>query len=555
MRLKLIAASLALVASGGCAAPATADAVAPASAASRAMPADKAPPRLIVAISIDQFSADLFSEYRDHYTGGFARLLQGAVFPSGYQAHAATETCPGHSTLLTGDNPARTGIIANNWMMPDGKGGLMEVYCAEDPAARTTTGYTASPKYLLVPTLGERMKAEWPASKTVAVSGKDRAALMMGGHNPDAVYWRQGNGFATLAGRTMAPEAVAASEAVAAMVADGAPGYAAPQWCEARDRPITAGDVTVGTGRLAIQPGDGNGFVRSPRVDEATIALAEKLVETQGLGEDAVPDVLAVSLSANDYIGHAYGTNGVETCIEVAQLDKMLGEFFAFLDTRGIDYSVVLSADHGGIDLPERSSQQAQPSAHRVSADWAPQAVDKAIGTELKISAPIFEKGSPSGDLWFDPALPASDRARVTAALRARAANDSDIAAIFTGEELAQLPIPTGDPRAWSLADRARASYYPGRSGDLIVMLAPMVSPIARPGPGYVATHGSPWDYDRRVPILFWRKGMEHFEQPLAVRTIDIAPTLAAQVGLPVAKGEMDGRCLDLDGGAGTTCP
>src|SRR6266576_3796407 len=91
-----------------------------------------APPKLLVVISVDQFSADLFDEYRPQWSGGFARLAAGTVFPNGYQSHAATETCPGHSTLLTGDHPSRTGIISNNWI--DQKVGRSDVsvYCAED---------------------------------------------------------------------------------------------------------------------------------------------------------------------------------------------------------------------------------------------------------------------------------------------------------------------------------------------------------------------------------------------------------------------------------------
>jgi len=105
------------------------------------------------------------------------------------------------------------------------------------------------------------------------------------------------------------------------------------------------------------------------------------------------------------------------------------------------------------------------------------------------------------------------------------------------------------------LIQRARASFDPGRSGDLYVMLKPGVTPIADTSRGYVATHGSPWDYDRRVPILFWRRGMTPFEQPLAVETVDIMPTLAALIGLPLAPGSVDGRCLDLVAGPRTSCP
>ncbi|MFD2783208.1 hypothetical protein ACFS32_21650 [Novosphingobium pokkalii] len=120
---------------------------------------------------------------------------------------------------------------------------------------------------------------------------------------------------------------------------------------------------------------------------------------------------------------------------------------------------------------------------------------------------------------------------------------------MFTAAELAATPMPTGSPETWTLIQRARASFYAPRSGDFVVLLNRGVMALPQPGPGYVATHGSPWDYDRRVPILFWRKGMAGFEQPSAVETVDIAPTLSAWINLPVPQGAYDGRCLDLDPG------
>src|SRR4051794_18702580 len=128
------------------------------------------PPRLLVVIAVDQFSADLFDEYRPQFTGGLARLASGTVYRNGYQSHAATETCPGHSTLLTGDHPSRTGIISNFWI--DQKVGRSDVsiYCAEDESqpGTSSTAYKVSPRHLLVPTLGELMKRQWPGSRTVA---------------------------------------------------------------------------------------------------------------------------------------------------------------------------------------------------------------------------------------------------------------------------------------------------------------------------------------------------------------------------------------------------
>src|SRR5262249_43740736 len=147
-------------------------------------------------IAVDQFSADLFSEYRPLFVDGFKRLESGVVFPRGHQSHAATETCPGHSTILTGARPARTGVIANNWEMPslpraDGGTRTFSVYCAENPGAAGSdaSNYEVSPQFLRVPTLGDRLKAADARTRVVAVSGKDRAAVMMAGHNADLTLW------------------------------------------------------------------------------------------------------------------------------------------------------------------------------------------------------------------------------------------------------------------------------------------------------------------------------------------------------------------------------
>ena len=115
--------------------------------------------------------------------------------------------------------------------------------------------------------------------------------------------------------------------------------------------------------------------------------------------------------------------------------------------------------------------------------------------------------------------------------------------------------MASSNPQDWTLKERVRASYDPQRSGDVLVVLDRAITPIPEAMPGmYVATHGSAWDYDRRVPIVFWRRGMRGFEQPHPVETVDIAPTLAALIGLRVSDGTFDGRCLDLDAGNGNTC-
>jgi hypothetical protein len=197
-----------------------------------AVPASQ-PPQLVLAISVDQLSADLFAQYREHFSAGLARLLTGAVFSSGYQSHAATETCPGHSTILTGTHPARNGIIANNWFDPAIARADKRIYCSEDftDPASTSREPVVSARLLKVPTLGELMKAANPATRNVAVSAKDRAVMMMGGHQIDAAYWWKGSGFVTLRGRELSAAALAANAAATKLLASGAPALKVPGWC------------------------------------------------------------------------------------------------------------------------------------------------------------------------------------------------------------------------------------------------------------------------------------------------------------------------------------
>jgi predicted AlkP superfamily pyrophosphatase or phosphodiesterase len=515
------------------------------------------PPKLVVAISVDQFASDVFDRYRRFYTRGLARLQDGAVFPAGYQSHAATETCPGHSTLLTGARPARTGIIANNWF--DSTTGR-RVYCAEDERdpASTAKDPVVSPWHLRVPTLGDRMKAANPASRNVAVSGKDRAVIMMGGHTLDAAFWWKDGAFVGLSGKTLPASVAGMNRDIAAKVAADGPGLALPAWCAGRDRAVPVGDFTLGTNHFPIQAGKADSFRVSPRLDAATAAIATRLVDEMKLGQRAVPDILSVSFSATDYVGHAYGNGGVEMCIQMEELDRSIGVLLDHLDALKIDFVVVLSADHGGFDAPERLDQQAYPAATRVTRSMTPGELNKAVtaktGIAVTSGALVYGDG-PFGDFYVSKKLAPAQRTTVAAALTDILKADPQVAAVFTAQELAALPMPpAGMPQDWTLRDRARASFDAERSGDVIALLKRGIVPIDDPRPGYTATHGSPWDYDRRVPMLFWRRGLAGFEQPAPVETVDIAPTLAAVLGLAVPAGQFDGRCLDIDGSAADSC-
>ena len=524
--------------------------------------APRAAPKLIIAISVDQYSADLFSEYRQLYTGGLARMAGGVVFPQGFQSHGNTETCPGHSTILTGSYPARTGIISNNWFDQSLTRDDKKVYCSEDPTVPGTSSaaghYSTSNHYLRVPTLGDRMIAANAATQVVSVAGKDRAAIMMGGHRAQELWWLSPTGLSSFPGVQPSPTISRISTALTSALAQPRPPMTLPAQCQSRSVPVDiGGGRTVGTGLFGRTAGNFRGVLASPEADGDVLAAAATLREARHLGEGATTDLLILGLSATDYVGHTYGTEGSEMCVQMLALDQQLGEFFARMDATGIDYAVVLTADHGGHDLPERNDANAAPSAVRVDPALTPAALGARIKAELHLTldGPVILGDAPFGDMYVNRTLAPAVRNRVIATAERILTSSPQVDRVVRGSVLAAMPLPHGSPELWTVEQRLRASYDAERSGDFLVVLKPRVTPIPTTDQGYVATHGSVWDYDRRVPILFWRAGMRGFEQPNPVMTVDILPTLAGLIDLPVPAAEIDGRCLDLASGPQTTCP
>jgi hypothetical protein len=521
-------------------------------------PTPMGPPRLLVVISVDQLSGDLWDEYRPQFTGGLARLAGGTVFRNGYQSHAATETCPGHSTILTGMRPARTGIVANLWYDPKAPRADKTIYCAEDESVpgSTSTKYTVSPAHLRGPTLGDLLKRGSPSSLNVAIAGKDRSAVMMGGRSVDQRWYSSGPKFATDLASAPVPQSVTRMNAELARVI-GLPRepLESPPFCaeKARVFPIAGGGKPVGNGRFARAAGEASAFRASPELDASALALAAALVQEMGLGRDTAPDILAIGLAGTDYVGHTYGTGGQEMCLQLLSLDRDLGDFFARLDSWGIDYAVALTSDHGGLDIPERLRAKGVAEAAWVDPALTAERLGQRVATETKLAGPIIAFGGPMGDVFVDPALTGRDRARAISALLAVYRTHPQVHSVFTKAEIARAPLPTGSPDRWSIIQRVRASFDPERSGDLYVVLKPHIQPIADTS-RYVSTHGSPWDYDRRLPILFWRPGMAAMNRDDPVETADIMPTLAAMLGgLPVDPAAIDGRCLS--GIPGIVCP
>jgi hypothetical protein len=406
----------------------------------------------------------------------------------------------------------------------------------------------------MVPTLGDLMKARWPQSRNIAVSGKDRAAVMMSGHNADQRWYWDGKQFTTDLESAPVPKVVPkVNAAIAAALARPRPPLEPTPYCQAKSRaiPVEGGGKPVGAGQFARAAGDANALRASPEMDGDTLALAAGLVDEMRLGRGTAPDVLSLSLSATDYVGHTYGTEGEEMCLQLTELDREIGDFLALLDSREIDYAVALTADHGGKDIPERERLAGVADAARADAALSASAMGPRLAAQLGIPGPGLRGGN-SGDIYIDDGLSAEDQRRLLDAAVAAYRAHPQVEAVFTAAEIAAIPMPSGSPEQLSLIQRVRESYYPGRSGDFYVVLKKDITPIPDTSHGYVATHGSPWDYDRRVPMLFWRPGFRGATLQVPAETVDIMPTLAALVGLQVAAGSVDGRCLD---GTPAFCP
>jgi arylsulfatase A-like enzyme len=231
-------------------------------------------------------------------------------------------------------------------------------------------------------------------------------------------------------------------------------------------------------------------------------------------------------------------------CLQLTELDREIGDCLDVLDSRGLDYEVVLTADHGGKDIPERQRLAGVADAARVDPALSASVIGRALVAKLGLpDSPGLLGDSSFGDMYIDKRLRAPERDRLLkAAVEAYRAHPQ-VDAVFTARQIADTPYPTTPPETWSLIQRVRASYYAPRSGDFFVVLKKDITPIAHTERA-VATHGSVWDYDRRVPILFWRNGMSGTTIEHSAETTDILPTLASTIGLPVTPGSVDGHCL-----------
>ncbi|CAN5145404.1 alkaline phosphatase PhoY [soil metagenome] len=518
-----------------------------------------APPTLVVTIVVDQLSANLFNQYRSRFTGGLRTLAdQGLVYTNGYQAQGVTTTCPGHSTILSGDFPTHTGIPANEWLDPATS---KTVYCLVAPNNTIADGSKGEngpvgPEALRVSTLGDWLKASSPQSRVYAVSGKDRGAINLAGHTPDGAFWfSEGFGMTTYLepGQTASDRLASIAEfniALAARFAADGP----PTWTYRHDacRAMAGQSIVAGEVFHADLPPEAYTMEDSPVLDETTLAAATDLLERQKLGQRGVTDMLGVALSGTDKVGHGYGTQGPEMCEQLLRLDEALGGFLEKVRHDVPGALIVLTADHGGSDYPERMTERGA-EAGRYDPAMLPR-VNAALMRRFNLPVAPLKSGG-TGFVVIEDGLPTPGEAfrqQIVSAAVELLNQEPQIILAVARDTLLTDPMPAADasPEELTVRERLRLSAVEGRGADILRAYKPFLIGDGTVGSS-LATHGSPWDYDRRVPIIFWRADaaaagpVRPQERFWPIRTVDIAPSLAniMRVAVPDAR---DGHCLNL---------
>jgi len=524
----------------------------PAAAQVTPAPATEPRPKLVVMLVVDQMRADYVDKFRSQWKGGLKRLVdEGAWFRDAAYPYAATETCVGHATISTGALPATHGMVANAWWDRDSQ---KVVTCTADPQAKNA-GYAGvsakggdSAWRMLVPSFAEELKFQTgSATRVVTFSLKARAAITMAGHKGDAVAWFDAGGLVTSSVYGTMPfiEAYATAHPVKA---DYGKTWALslPESAYWYDEKTTGAVPPEGWGLTFPHPLRGKAasnepdeafysqWSTSPFADTYLTKLAENAVESLGLGKSGGVDFLGVSYSSPDYVGHAFGPRSREIQDVLVRLDLDLGELFAILDKkvgRG-RYIVVLSADHGVVPVPE-DMQKTGADAGVLHLPDVQEQIEKAV-EPLGFPKPSVARITGS-DVYFVPGAYEKlkgDAGAMTAVIGA-IKTVQGVAEVYRAEQLADRPA-TDSPVRLAMAD----SYFPGRSGDLFIVPKPYWlidgTPVGKTRL-YGTGHGTPYNYDQHVPILFMGYGIRSGEYFREVTPADIAPTLASLCGITLA--------------------
>ena len=489
-------------------------------------------PRLVLGIVVDQFRFDYTTRFAARYTAGLRTLLdQGAVFLDAHQDHYPTVTATGHATLMTGSTPATSGIIGNEWY--DRKLGR-SITSVEDSDTQLLGGRAgatgSSPHNLLISTLGDELKiADRGQSHVIGISMKDRAAILPAGRMADAAYW--------------------IDDTTGAVVSSTWYGRQLPAWVQQ----FNAGKPAEhDLGRVWTVPGAAKPFVSLPNTagkpyisawettpwsNDLLETFAEEAMRNERLGQHADTDLLTVSFSANDHLGHAVGPDDPAVEEMSVATDVAIGRLIAAAEHQagGRDHLVVvMTADHGVAPTPEHSLANHMPGGRANKAEYL-RTVEDALST--RFGAGKWIVGTWESGLYFNqdlerdknlrPADVEDEAARAVAAL-------PYVERTYTRSQLSQRLA-----MASTVDDDVARSFFPERGPDLFVVLKPYWL-FGTEG----TSHGSPWNYDTHVPLIFWGAGIPHSLHTERAGISDVAPTLAALLHVEVPSGSV-GHVLD----------
>ena len=475
-----------------------------------------APPKLVLAIVVDQFRYDYLTRFRSDYRAGFKRLLTaGAVFTNARYEQYPTVTAVGHSTFLSGATPSMSGIVGNEWY--DRETGKVVASVSDDTVKVLGGGGNgASPRRLLVSTVGDELKIAY-GGKVIGVSLKDRSAVLPAGHMADGAYWfdpRSGNFVSSTFYFPGLPGWVAAYNA-----SRPADGFRGAHWL----------DHTLPADTSAYAALEG-----SPFGNELVEGFAERAIQAEKLGQSNVTDLLAVSFSANDYVGHAAGPDSPEVKEMSIQTDRVIGKLFDFLDTAvGMgNVLVVMTADHGVAPVPEVNAARRMPGG-RMPPGVVRKAVEAALTARYGAGEWIL---SPSDTaFYFNQDLVRQkklDRAEVERTAAEAARPIAHVFRVYTREMLLHGAVDR------EVGRRVMNGFYAPRGPDMYVLLEPYWL-YGTKG----TTHSTTFSYDAHVPVIFMGPGIKagRFDEDISVN--DVAPTLATYLDIETPSGSV-GRCL-----------
>jgi predicted AlkP superfamily pyrophosphatase or phosphodiesterase len=544
-------------------------------------------PRLVVVISIDQFRADLLARLMDQFlppfgsdssVGGFRYLMErGSYFIDAHYEHFPLETGPGHSIILTGAYPYKTGIVANDWWDRKSR---RAVYCVDDPRQKVVGARQGSaarpmgPLNLRSTTVGDELKlATGERAKVVSIALKDRVSVLLGGHTQDVSIWfdeSRGNWISSTAychdgslpgwvdeinrqsipDRTLGTEwkPVLSQEAMKRTVVRTEPAY--PAWGMGNSFPHRIGAEKSAT--------DYKAFKLTPDANQFVLTTAMQGVKSEGLGADEIPDLLAIGLSSVDYAGHAFGMYSPEVFDVVVQADRQIAGFLNFLRTNvpgGLgNIVVVVTADHGASAVPEISEEHDIHAGRIFRRDVIRAAHDALFaaygeGGLLSTRSDLYNLDSLDADIanggYLDPYLYLNDAAVSRLIASHRAASRGEIEetaarAIDTLEGVyrcyTRTAITSGLLPDVELSRHVANAFHPRVSGDLLVVTESSYLLLDRPNQ-YTSSHGSPYNYDTHVPIIIAGPGIAQGIHAERVSPVDIAPTLCVMLGIEAPSG------------------